>query len=252
MAASWKHLWQIAARAVSLPSTSRAACVLLHTILDINLVLYHTVSDDVNSIVTAADVNGPALLVDSSIILMLHLLSLRNVKLPNASQSTSHHIIRWVFLKWNPGTRLQAKKEPPTNLTANSRPKLCLPLLNSCPSAGTCQSDSGMLRRKTSASHNARGCFGWANLPKLECPKSDVGSNEILTALGRANFKSKSHDKLQPSDPVLRFYRSKRFGHFSCFEETSVGTFVSKDRGVAGTLRVMEQERARRRHANIA
>ncbi|GJC90958.1 serine/threonine-protein kinase TEL1 [Colletotrichum liriopes] len=99
---SWKHVWQVAARAVSLPSTCRAASVLLHTILEKDLVPYHDVSDDINSIVTTADVNGPALLVDSSIILMLHLLTLRNVKLPNASQSTSHHIIRWAFLKWNP------------------------------------------------------------------------------------------------------------------------------------------------------
>ncbi|KZL69017.1 ataxia telangiectasia mutated, partial [Colletotrichum incanum] len=100
--ASWKHVWQVAARAVSLPSTCRAASVLLHTILEKNLVPYHDVSDDINSMVTTADINGPALLVDSSIILMLHLLTLRNVKLPNASQSTSHHIIRWAFLKWNP------------------------------------------------------------------------------------------------------------------------------------------------------
>ncbi|KAK1987210.1 phosphatidylinositol 3 [Colletotrichum cereale] len=99
---SWKHVWQIAARAISLASTCRAASVLLHTILERNLVPYHDISDDINSMVTTADVNGPALLVDSSIILMLHLLTLRNVKLPNASQSTSHHIIRWAFLKWNP------------------------------------------------------------------------------------------------------------------------------------------------------
>ncbi|OLN81563.1 Serine/threonine-protein kinase tel1 [Colletotrichum chlorophyti] len=100
--ALWKQVWQIAARAVSLPSISRAACVLLHTILESDRVLHHDVSDDINSIVTTADVNGPALLVDSSIILMMHLLFLRNIKLPNASQSTSHHIIRWVFLRWNP------------------------------------------------------------------------------------------------------------------------------------------------------
>ncbi|KAK1999927.1 phosphatidylinositol 3 [Colletotrichum falcatum] len=99
---SWKYVWQIAARAISLASTCRAASVLLHTILERELVPYHDISDDINSMVTTADVSGPALLVDSSTILMLHLLALRNVKLPNASQSTSHHIIRWVFLKWNP------------------------------------------------------------------------------------------------------------------------------------------------------
>ncbi|KAK1971853.1 phosphatidylinositol 3 [Colletotrichum sublineola] len=99
---SWKHVWQIAARAISLASTCRAASVLLHTILERELIPYHDISDDIKSMVTTADVNGPALLVDSSIIFMLHLLALRNIKLPNASQSTCHHIIRWAFLKWNP------------------------------------------------------------------------------------------------------------------------------------------------------
>ncbi|KAJ3941747.1 Serine/threonine-protein kinase tel1 [Colletotrichum fioriniae] len=99
---SWRQLWQLASRAVGLPSASRTASVLLHTVLERNLVLYHDVSDDINSIVTTADVNGPALLVDSSITLMSHLRSLRNVKLPNASQSTNHHVIRWIFRRWNP------------------------------------------------------------------------------------------------------------------------------------------------------
>ncbi|KAG7051814.1 Serine/threonine-protein kinase tel1 [Colletotrichum scovillei] len=99
---SWRQLWQVASRAVGLPNTSRAASVLLHTVLDRNLVLYHDVSDAINSIVTTADTNGPALLVDSSITLMFHLRSLRNVKLPNASQSTNHHVIRWIFQRWNP------------------------------------------------------------------------------------------------------------------------------------------------------
>ncbi|OHE90595.1 phosphatidylinositol 3 [Colletotrichum orchidophilum] len=107
--ATWRHVWQLASRAVGLPSASRAASVLLHTILERKLVLFHDVSDDINSIITTADVNGPALLVDSSITLMLHLQSLRNVKLPNASQSTNHHVIRWIFRRWNPADRGYAR-----------------------------------------------------------------------------------------------------------------------------------------------
>ncbi|KAG7116855.1 Serine/threonine-protein kinase TEL1 like [Verticillium longisporum] len=61
-----------------------------------------TVSDEITSIVTTADVNGPAILVDSSMALMLQLILLRGVKLPNQNQSTSHHVIRWVFLRWKP------------------------------------------------------------------------------------------------------------------------------------------------------
>jgi ataxia telangiectasia mutated family protein len=100
----------MAARSVSLPSLSRTACALLHAILDADLLSYHSISDDVKSIVTTADINGPGLLVDSSLMLMLHLLHARNVKLPSASQATGHHIIRWIFLKWNPGQYLQGER----------------------------------------------------------------------------------------------------------------------------------------------
>lgn len=99
---TWRQLWHLATRSVSLPATSRAACVLLHTMLQVDALPYHSISEEVNSIVTAADVNGPAVLSDTSLSLMLHLLHLRNARLPSASQTTCNHIIRWVFMKWNP------------------------------------------------------------------------------------------------------------------------------------------------------
>ncbi|KAL2752788.1 hypothetical protein ACRALDRAFT_1052581 [Sodiomyces alcalophilus JCM 7366] len=98
----WKPIWQIAARAASLLSTCRAACHLMHVIIESDVLPYHSISDEINSLVATADVNGPATLVDSSITLMMRLLYLRNTKLPSASQSTSHHIIRWTFFRWNP------------------------------------------------------------------------------------------------------------------------------------------------------
>ncbi|EAQ91322.1 hypothetical protein CHGG_03257 [Chaetomium globosum CBS 148.51] len=81
---SWKHLWHLGVRALSLPPTSRAACVLLHSVLEANLVPRHELADDVNQIVTTADISGPSVLVDSSLTLMLSLLRLRNNMFPNA------------------------------------------------------------------------------------------------------------------------------------------------------------------------
>ncbi|KAF4462358.1 serine threonine- kinase tel1 [Fusarium albosuccineum] len=98
----WRQLWHLAARSISLPGTSRAACVLLHAILEADVLPYHTISQDINSIVTTADVSGPSVLCDASISLMFHVLHLRHARIPSASQSTCHHIIRWVFLRWNP------------------------------------------------------------------------------------------------------------------------------------------------------
>ena len=104
LAGIWSQIWQIAARSVTLPATSRTACALLHAILEADLIPYHLIRDDINSLITAAEVSGPALLVDSSLILMLHLLHVRNANLPSASEATSSHIIRWLFSRWKPGT----------------------------------------------------------------------------------------------------------------------------------------------------
>lgn len=102
LSSTWKQIWQLVVRNISLPGVTRAACVLLHTLLETDLVNYHGVSNDINDIVTTADVNGPAIITDSTLLLMLHLLRLRNLKLPNASQTTCSHIIRWVFFRWDP------------------------------------------------------------------------------------------------------------------------------------------------------
>ncbi|KAK3494880.1 uncharacterized protein B0T23DRAFT_313216 [Neurospora hispaniola] len=102
LAAMWKQAWHIGVRSLSLPPTSRSACVLLNWILKAKLLSDHELAGDVNQIITTADISGPALLVDSAPVLMLTLLRVRNAISPNASQSTSSHVIRWVFLKWNP------------------------------------------------------------------------------------------------------------------------------------------------------
>ncbi|KAG6006598.1 Serine/threonine-protein kinase tel1 [Claviceps maximensis] len=70
--------------------------------MEADILPYHSISEDVNSVVTTPDVNGPGLLSDTSVALMFHLFHFRNARVPSASQVTSSHIIRWVFLKWNP------------------------------------------------------------------------------------------------------------------------------------------------------
>lgn len=99
----WKQLWQVATRAISLQSTCRAACLLIHNLIETDILPHHSLSNDINSIVATADVNGPATLCDASIALMYHLLHVRNAILPSASQATSNYIIRWALFRWNPG-----------------------------------------------------------------------------------------------------------------------------------------------------
>ncbi|KAK1835112.1 hypothetical protein QBC39DRAFT_170782 [Podospora conica] len=102
LAPFWKLAWQHGVQSLILPSISRASCVLLESILQADLVVKHELTDDVTLIITTADISGPALLVDSSLVLMASLLRLRNVLFPNASQKTANHVARWVFMKWNP------------------------------------------------------------------------------------------------------------------------------------------------------
>ncbi|OAQ99493.1 hypothetical protein LLEC1_02257 [Akanthomyces lecanii] len=106
----WKQLWKVATRAVSLQSTCRAACLLIHSLLKTDVLPYHSLSDDINSITTTADVNGPAILCDTSVALMGHLLSVRNTILPSASQATSNYIIRWALMRWSPADSVSASQ----------------------------------------------------------------------------------------------------------------------------------------------
>ncbi|KAI1822341.1 phosphatidylinositol 3 [Xylaria intraflava] len=98
----WKQTWQVAVRSVGMTGTCRAASFLLYSIATNKLLAYGEIMTDVSDMVTTADVNGPAVLVDSSIILMTALLQLRNHHLPNASHATNNHIVRWMFSRWNP------------------------------------------------------------------------------------------------------------------------------------------------------
>ncbi|KAL7925925.1 hypothetical protein ACQKWADRAFT_283434 [Trichoderma austrokoningii] len=100
---TWEQIWHSAARLISLPAASRAACLLIHCVIETDILPYHYLADDINKMITTADINGPGVICDTSLALLSHLYHLRNSKLPSASQSTSSYIIRWIFLRWNPG-----------------------------------------------------------------------------------------------------------------------------------------------------
>ncbi|KAK6950264.1 hypothetical protein Daesc_008590 [Daldinia eschscholtzii] len=98
----WKQIWQIAVRSVTMTTNCRASSVLLHSIIVHDLVPYRDIADDINSMIMTADVNGPAVVVDSSLVLMTTLLHLRNFQLPSASYTTCTCVVRWLFFRWDP------------------------------------------------------------------------------------------------------------------------------------------------------
>lgn len=87
---------------VTSPTHSRAACHLLHALLAKGLVKYHNVAEAVSAIITSPELSGPAILADSTLSLMTHLLHIRNMEMPGASSTASQTVIRWAFSRWNP------------------------------------------------------------------------------------------------------------------------------------------------------
>ncbi|KAI1818747.1 phosphatidylinositol 3 [Poronia punctata] len=102
LVALWKQTWQVAVRSVSMTGTCRAGSFLLYSILENELLPYNQIMSDISDIITTADVNGPAILADSSLILMKALLQLRNHHLPSASHATNNHVVRWMLSRWFP------------------------------------------------------------------------------------------------------------------------------------------------------
>jgi serine-protein kinase ATM len=67
------------------------------------LIEYQEVGEDVNAMITVADVSGPVFLCDSALFLMMHLLHVRITEVPSTSLQVCQHVIRWLFARWNPG-----------------------------------------------------------------------------------------------------------------------------------------------------
>jgi serine-protein kinase ATM len=66
------------------------------------LVSYRDIAEDVDAMVTATEISAPAILSDSSLSLMTHLVTLRNMEVPGGNSAVCHHIIRWISARWDP------------------------------------------------------------------------------------------------------------------------------------------------------
>lgn len=99
----WTQVWQIGARALIFSATCRAAAAKLHAMLAAGLVQYHEIGEAIDGMITAADINGPAVLCDSSLFFMMHILHTRVTEVPGASLIACQYVTRWLFTRWNPG-----------------------------------------------------------------------------------------------------------------------------------------------------
>ncbi len=99
----WQHLWHTVTRLITAPMSCRVSSYLLHALLANGCVQYQDIAEEVNAIVTVPESNAPAIICDSSLLLVTHLLHMRNTKVPGGNSIACHQIIRWFSAKWNPG-----------------------------------------------------------------------------------------------------------------------------------------------------
>jgi ataxia telangiectasia mutated family protein len=68
-----------------------------------DLVPYKDIAEDVDVMVSATEISAPLMICDTSLSLMMHLLHIRNTEVPGGSLIASHHVLRWLSTRWNPG-----------------------------------------------------------------------------------------------------------------------------------------------------
>lgn len=67
------------------------------------LVAYSSISKDVDSMLQSIDVNGPAILSDSSLALWCLILRKRSTVVQSASFHLGERLFQWFTSKWRPG-----------------------------------------------------------------------------------------------------------------------------------------------------
>lgn len=96
----WSQTWALAARSVSSPHTSRAACFLIATILHRGLLDESSMFNTVNTMLSSVDMNGPPRLTDASALMWSCLLKKSAASQPLRSQHISTQICIWMRKVW--------------------------------------------------------------------------------------------------------------------------------------------------------
>ncbi|KAI9676638.1 MAG: Serine/threonine-protein kinase tel1 [Trizodia sp. TS-e1964] len=102
LSSDWLGIWRLAARNATSASSCRAACHLMHVILDLKIVTFSSVADMVESNLASLDISGPAIPADSALSLWALILRKRNHEILSGSMVASERLLHWFFKKWNP------------------------------------------------------------------------------------------------------------------------------------------------------
>ncbi|KAF2646142.1 hypothetical protein P280DRAFT_439907 [Massarina eburnea CBS 473.64] len=98
----WISVWKTASRVVTSSSSSRAACHLLDVLLKLSIVPFSAVSETVQTMLASIELNGPALLTDSTSALMTTLIREKFDENPTHYNQTAERVLNWLLSKWTP------------------------------------------------------------------------------------------------------------------------------------------------------
>lgn len=102
LSAQWSSMWQIASRSMTIMTTCRAACHLLHLMLRLRLVSQPSISDLLQSLATAIELSGPATICDSALQLLTASMGCAAAVIPRSANAFTENVVGWLLRRWTP------------------------------------------------------------------------------------------------------------------------------------------------------
>ena len=99
----WLQAWSLASRASVIQGTSRAACMLMQEILRLELLESSDTAETIRAMLNAAELNGPSLLCDTSLMLWIRVLDTVYQLGSNYAVDASRQICNWIRGLWTIG-----------------------------------------------------------------------------------------------------------------------------------------------------
>ncbi|KAH8427206.1 DNA-binding protein kinase TEL1 [Aspergillus melleus] len=101
---AWQRVWDLTSRASTSHTTSRAACTLMTSILQFELLEYSASAEAINSMLSSVNLNGPSLMSDSSLAFWATVTRAIAQVNPGSVPHASKLICTWLREAWTIGT----------------------------------------------------------------------------------------------------------------------------------------------------
>lgn len=103
----WHQVWDLASRASTSQTTSRAACNLMNSILQFDLLEYAVMTEKIHSILLSVNISGPSTITDSSLAVWATMTRMSAQVNPGSALNASKQICAWLQQVWAIGRLVQ-------------------------------------------------------------------------------------------------------------------------------------------------